>query len=238
VANVWYDGHVVLSKADVQAKNIFWGMLVFWKVIFYGCGTAFALWQVMPMFNAMHGQPSPSELAAARRQCLRLGELIFWVSVIAWTGAGLVFPGWISFMLQFLEKDDPGGLPYGHFLAAHVLCGLVSGAIVMSSLSFVAVRLFYPRLLKLSGSLDVQADGLLEQSHRIDRFNFLAAIVPIFTLIYMNLVETDYKLAILVMVLLGLLLMYLLAVKAIPEVKADLEALARSPVAFRFDQRQ
>jgi hypothetical protein len=238
VANVWYDGNVVLSKADVHAINIFWGMLVFWKIFFYGCGTAFGLWQILPLFAAMQGQPTPSALAAARRKCLRLGELIFWISVVAWTGAGLVFPAWISFVLQL---SGSGAVPdvkqYVHFFAAHVICGLVSGAVVMSSLSFVAVRLFYPRLLRLSGTVDVRADGLLEQSERIDRFNSLAAGVPFFALVYMNFVDTDYKLSIMAMVLLGLMLMYLLAVKAIPEVKADLEALALLPVAFRSETR-
>lgn len=236
VANVWYDGNVILSKADVNAVNVFWGMLVFWKIFFYGCGTTFALWQILPLFSAMRGQPSASALATARRQCLRLGELIFWVSVVAWTGAGLVFPAWISFVLQFSGgTDGPDAQQYVHFFAAHILCGLVSGAIVMSSLSFVAVRLFYPRLLRSSGPVDVRADGLLEQSERIDRFNSLAAAIPLLALVYMNFVNTDYKLSIMAMTLLGLLLMYLLAVKAIPEVKADLEALALSPVAFRSD---
>ncbi|HUG70429.1 MAG TPA: serine/threonine-protein kinase [Pirellulaceae bacterium] len=239
VANVWYDGNVVLSEANVHAVNVFWGMLVFWKIFFYGCGTTFALWQVLPLFAAMQGQPTASALASARRQCLRLGELIFWVSVVAWTGAGLVFPAWIDFVLQLsgsVEKG-PGAQQYVHFFAAHVLCGLVAGAIVMSSLSFVAVRLFYPRLLRSSGAVDVRADGLLERSKRIDRFNSLAAGVPFFALVYMNFVDTDYKLSIMAMMLLGLLLMYLLAVKAIPEVKADLEALALLPVAFRSETR-
>ncbi|MEO8495420.1 MAG: protein kinase [Planctomycetota bacterium] len=234
VANVWYDGHVILSKADVHAVNIFWGMLVFWKIFFYGCGTAFALTKVLPLFAVMQGQPSTLALAAARRQCLRLGELIFWVSVVAWTGAGLVFPAWISFVLQFSgSTDGPDAQQYVHFFFAHILCGLVSGAVVMSSLSFVAVRLFYPRLLRLSGAIDVREDGLAELSQRFDRFNSLAAAVPFFALVYMNFVDTDYKLSIMAMVLLGLLLMYLLAIKAMPEVKADLEALALSPVAFR-----
>jgi hypothetical protein len=236
VANVWYDGNVVLAKADVKAVNIFWGMLVFWKIFFYGCGMAVALWKVLPIFSAMQGGASASELAKARRQCLRLGEIVFWVSFVAWSAAGLVFPAWINFALQLsrnIGESDPS--QYVHFIAVHVLCGLVSGAIVMSLLSFVSVRLFYPRLLRLSGPIDLRADALLEQSKRIDRFSSLAVIVPILSLIYMNLVDTDYKLAILGMALLGLLLMYVLAVKAIPEAKADLEALARSPVAFQSD---
>jgi hypothetical protein len=166
------------------------------------------------------------------------------VSVVAWTGAGLVFPAWINFVLQFSGSTEGAATKaidtqqYVHFFAAHILCGLVSGAIVMSSLSFAAVRLFYPRLLRMSGPVDLKADGLLEQSERIDWFNSLAAAVPLLALFYMNFVNTDYKVSIMVMVLLGLLLMYLLAVKAIPEVKADLEALALCPLAFRSDTWQ
>ena len=238
VANVWYDGNVVLQHVDVQAVRTFWGMLIFWKVFFYGCGMVYALWRVLPLFAAMRGPASPAELAAARRDCLRLGELVFWVSVVAWTAAGLVFPSFIGFALQFTGNENaPGYWVYAHFIGAHVICGLISGATVLSCLSFVSVRLFYPRLLRMSGPVDVRADGLLEQSKRIERFNYLAAVTPVMALILMNLVSTDYKLPIMVMTLIGLGLMYLLAVKAIPEVTADLEALARAPIPYRSDSQ-
>lgn len=235
IANVWFDGNIVLDSADVLSVKIFWGVLIFWKVFLYGCGTAAALCLVLPMFWALQGQAPASALPAARRKCLELGELIFWVSVVCWTAAGFLFPACINAVLYFFDSSEgPDLKQYAHFFVVHVLFGVVSGAIVLSSLSYVSVRLFYPQLLQLSGPIDVRADGLLERSRRIDRYSSLVVWIAFLSLIYLNVLDLDgdYKLAIMVLMCLGLGSTYMLAVKAIPEVKADLDALARSPVAF------
>lgn len=235
IANVWFDGNIVLESADVLSHKIFWVVLIFWKIFLYGCGTAFALCLVLPMFWAIQGQSPASALPAARRKCLELGELIFWVSVVCWVAAGFLFPACINVVLYFFDSNEgPDLTQYVHFFVVHVLFGVVSGAIVLSSLSYVSVRLFYPQLLRLSGPVDVRADGVLERARRIDRFSSLVVWISFLSLIYLNFLDLDgdYKLAIMVLMCLGLGSTYMLAVKAIPEVKADLDALARSPVAF------
>jgi len=127
---------------------------VFWNVQLAINGTAFPLGLLAlalltwPVGRALR-QPQAGKVAGAdsllavRRRCLKLGNLAAGVSLLAWLLAGLGYP--LSLWLAGTRLPLSADL---HFMASLALYGLIASAYPFFAVTFLAVRAFYPALVR------------------------------------------------------------------------------------------
>ncbi|AMV21314.1 serine/threonine-protein kinase [Planctomyces sp. SH-PL14] len=116
---------------------------------------------------------SAEELAGVRRRCLNLGHVAAAIGLSLWLLAAPAYP--VS--LWLILGELPGAVVI-HFLASLTLCGLIASAYPFLAVSALAVRNFYPVLLRWNVPHGADIEGL-ERLHRHSWFYLaLAALVP------------------------------------------------------------
>lgn len=164
---------------------------------------------------------SPEDLAEQRRRCLGLGNVASMVGLTLWLVAAPAYP----ILLRVLYGNVPTAI-YFHFLASLALCGLIAAAYPFFAVSLMALRCFYPALVRWES---MTADDLpaLKNLARISWFHLvLAASVPMLAVTILALSGLDRRFALLALAA-GGALGFILAVTAFRLVQQDLQILIR-----------
>jgi serine/threonine protein kinase len=223
VANVLYDWYAIVQP--LEAGQYYLRVMVWGKGMLYLAGTSFGIWKCFHVFLAMRGGGSPAAMQAARRDCLTLADLVFHITLACWVVSGLLFPLWMDHSGAQLNMAH-----YLIFFASHLLCGLISGNLVVFALGYLAVSVFYPRLL--SGSLDREP---LKRAHerlrrRLELYFLTAVAVPFISALALGFslsrtaANDSYWPAFLFLGLLGTLVL-ILGTASKSRVRTNLEAL-------------
>jgi len=226
-ANVTYDWFAIVApRLPVDGKWAFVVSITLFKGVLYAAGIAAAVALALPAFRPLWRPSPPAEVVRARRVTLRLGVIVFWVTVLAWGTSGLLFPAWIDFCGGGMHLRD-----YVHFFASHTLCGFVAGGLSFFLTSLVAARLLYPRLLDLAPPEPGEAEPLITLRERLIGAVRTAVVTPFVAAIALGLGDRDFQggFAGLAVLRLGSLLF---TFRLLREIQADLDALI---VAVRPD---
>jgi serine/threonine protein kinase len=219
VLNVAYDWIAIISEFPTVVVRVFVVLITLVKALFYLGGTVVGVWFVLPVFLAMHRPPPSDELARCRRRCLGIGNLVFWVSLSAWTLSGVVFPALIQISGESVRTRS-----YIHFLASHVLCGAIAGTLSFFLITFLTVRSYYPRLLD-DGARGVDEAGLFNQlRRRMAAYGKIAIAVPFVAALVPLVTDKDVQFAYAGLALLGAAVLFVYF-RLSREVESDLEAL-------------
>lgn len=169
------------------------------------------------------GPLAPEDAAAIRHRSLRLGPLSVQVCLWAWVAAGAIFPAAMHFAVHELPLSF-----HAHFLASQTLCGMVAVSYPQFLITFLALRVYYPRFVE---NASLSADDL-DQLRRLDRnqnfFLLLAALIPMLAVGLLAGIGAERIVVLGVLFVaggLGFGLAYVLT-NAIREDRAALEALA------------
>lgn len=119
------------------------------------------------------GGLSATELLSRRRKCLDLGNLAAIVGLTLWLIAAPAYP----IALHLMLGNVPSAV-YVHFVASLALCGLIAAAYPFFAVSFVAIRCFYPRLIRWDSIAPDDVHGLQKLSRLCWLYLGLAASVP------------------------------------------------------------
>jgi serine/threonine protein kinase len=136
------------------------------------------------------GEEAPSdELAARRRRCLALGHYAAAVSLAAWLLAGPVYPAALSAVLGPQSPEF-----YLHFMASLALCGLIAAVYPFFGVTFLAVRVLYPALVRIPAGADELA-ALERLGRRTWLYLLLAASVPMLAVAALVFMGSQNRLA-------------------------------------------
>ena len=221
IANVSYDWFaIVIPRLTADAHLVFLGTLVtLIKTVLYIAGFSVGIALTAPAFQPFRSACSLEMLTRARRRSLRLGDIVFWVSVAAWLASGVIFPAWIDWSVGAIAPRD-----YVHFMASHALCSLVAGTLAFFLISLLAVRVVYPQLWEL-GLREADADvPLLALRARVANFGRLAVIVPFLAAVTLGFGDPGFQPAFAVLGVLGLALLAV-TFRLSREIQADIDAL-------------
>jgi eukaryotic-like serine/threonine-protein kinase len=201
IANVLYDWFAIVRP--LGAEQQYFPVMIWGKVILYSGGLAFGIWKTWHVFRAMRGGGSSFDMDKARRDCLNLGDVVFAILFVSWIISGVLFPVWIE-----MRGADVTLPHYLIFFASHVLCGLISGDLAVSSLAYVSVHVFYPRLLVGDVNASAMQDSHERLQRRLDMYWMVGAAVPYISILAMLLwfsnAGKNYLPAFLFLTLLGL----------------------------------
>ncbi len=115
------------------------------------------------------------ELFARRQRCLQLGNYAVAISVGLWLVAGIAFPITLHLLL--------GGVPavvYSHFVASLAISGLIAAAYPFLAVSSLAVRCFYPSLMRWDSIRPEDIEQLRKLSRQVWFYLVLGASMPMF----------------------------------------------------------
>ncbi len=135
------------------------------NAIAFPLAAVLCIWFARPLINALRrGRESkvgaPDE--SARRRALRLGRFAALLGVTEWVVAGLAYPISLHIITGGLDAQS-----YAHFFASLLICGMVAAAYPCFLLSVLAVRSFFPALLRgdvLTTGDDAELHDLSERS--------------------------------------------------------------------------
>ncbi len=115
------------------------------------------------------------ELYARRQMSLQLGNYAVVICVGLWLVAGIAYPIALHLLL--------GGVPavvYSHFVASLAISGLIAASYPFLAVSSLAVRCFYPSLMRWDSIRSDDIENLRKLSRHVWFYLFLAASMPMF----------------------------------------------------------
>ncbi len=208
--NYLYNHSQVTTYAPASLASFEWIAFVL-NVFYFSLGAVLAHHYVGPVAKTIrmtHSQQNSSDVRQARNESLRLGSLGSYIGIGLWLSSGILFP----LSLQLFAPEIQLNL-YLHFLASMTVCGLIAAAYPFFCLTFLVVHVFYPRLIRYAPGNDEDELALETLESRLSWPLFVAAIVPLASLLMVAMlgIETPVvSLTLIVSGLLGLVMAYLL----------------------------
>lgn len=203
--NVSYDWFAIVKPMlSEQAQVEFLGRVItFIKLIHYAIGIPVGVWYALPIFLSMRNSRGAVRDAIARRHALRIGDMVFFVTMGAWSASGIVFPAWIDFTAVELTP-----MLYAHFFSSHILCGLISGIFCFFLLTLTTVRVYFPRLAQVSQLEAADAEELAALRKRVSFYSFGALVVPFASALMLGVSDSEFRASFIGLGVLGAGLLY------------------------------
>jgi len=214
IFNIWYNGHEVVPPG---AEKAFWSTLTAVNSVAYPAGIWWALDRLKGVFPAVRkGQDGEKDV---RRRALFGGVNVGGVCLTLWVVAGFVYP----VVLQ--SRDSFSWTMFVHFLVSLTLCGLVSAVYPFLAVTWLGVKVYYPRLLDLTDeTLREDAPALRSIRQWCDVSVMLAATVPLLAVTVLTALGSQARGA-LITAAAGGLIGFLIAFVASRELRDDLSTL-------------
>ena len=172
--------------------------------VFYFSLAAVLAWRIVgPVTNAVRRSSRkrlPKEtISQLRLQCLRLGLVPSLVGTLLWISSGFAFPISLQWLAPEIDRTH-----YTHFLASMTVCGLIAAAYPFFGVTFLAVRVFYPTLLKFAPGNEKDEEQLKRLENHLSTFLFAAGAIPMASMLMVVLLQIENRFVSLSLVLSGL----------------------------------
>ncbi|MGH7192518.1 MAG: serine/threonine-protein kinase [Candidatus Saccharimonadales bacterium] len=187
--SILYNWFSIISHLAPRAQQLFANQILLINPIAYALAVVWLLHLARPVLRGVflltttgrgEGPAAPAS-ALAQRRCLWLGDYVAWVTAAAWTASGVCFVTWLRLSVAGGERGV--ALDHVHFFTALVLCGLMAATLSFFGVTFVAVRVFFPRLVE-PGALDAAAARELGKLTARSGFYFVLAVsVPFLAMV-------------------------------------------------------
>jgi serine/threonine protein kinase len=178
IVNISYNGlRIVLTEP--QQETFARVTLVYNSIVYPLC--LFLLWYlVAPVVSGWRRLEGPNglrgaELAALRRQVLRLPRGAFLVSAFGWLPGALVFPLSLDYWAGPLDASV-----YCHFIISFAISGFIAVTYSVFAVQFVVLRILYPRLWGEGEDLrQLAGSELAFVGFRLGCLQFIAGAIPL-----------------------------------------------------------
>jgi serine/threonine protein kinase len=224
IVNVSYDWFaIVLPRLPEGSRVVFLGTLItLLKASLYAIGLGVGVPSAWPALRPLLSTVDTPALWRARRRATQLGDIIFWISIGAWVGSGVLFPAWLDFCSHRIHLRD-----YVHFFVSHSLCGLIAGTVSFFLSAFLVARVWYPRLLEVGPVADGDAKGLAALRERTILYGRLAVVIPFLAALTLGFGDPGFQPAFAGLAVLGFA-MLAVTFRLSREIQSDLGALVRT----------
>ena len=184
--NITYNATQIVYKLNTQQQQVFEQLVIGYNAVIYPIALGLFLFAVRPVWRAwraLYGASpvNDAEIAAGRRQTLRLPLWIAALTAWGWFPGGLIFP-------LVIEGASPP-LDWhliGHFVASFCLSGLVALAYSLAGVQFVVLRALYPSMwCDVRGLAETARRELAPMTTRLIWIQRLAVSIPLFAVVLM-----------------------------------------------------
>ena len=217
-----------LAAGHAGVRELFWTTLTCVNSVAFPIGIAWALDRVRGVFPAVVGRGASTQ--AVRRRALLSGVNAGGICLFLWFTAGFVYP-------LVLQRNEVTITPAQqiHWLVSLTVCGLVSAVYPFFALAWLAVKVYYPSLVRLTDpALPADEEVLRSVKQWCEAGLMLAASVPLLAVTLLVITGSNARGA-LVTAAAGGLAGFVVAFLAYRSLRDDLETLLR--VAGRARQQ-
>ncbi|QDT52314.1 Serine/threonine-protein kinase PknB [Caulifigura coniformis] len=221
--NIFYnEAEIIVPLAATHAgvRELFWNTLTCVNAVAFPIGIAWALDRVRGVFPGVTGR-GPST-PVIRRRALLSGVNAGGICLLLWFTAGFVYPIVLrhSGVAMTLSHQV-------HFLVSLTMCGLVSAVYPFFALTWVAVKVYYPSLVRLSDRTLPEDEVVLRSVKQwCEAGLMLAAAVPLLAVTLLVVTGSKAQLALMIAAA-GGLFGFVLCFLAYRTLRDDLETLLR-----------
>ena len=180
---IYNHGEIVSRLPD--AEPTFMRIQAIINMIAFPAGIGCAGWLAGSVGRAVQidrRHSGPPNLLDQRRRCLDLGNLAAVVGLTLWLMAAPAYP----IALNMILGPVPTAV-YVHFVASLALCGLIAAAYPFFGVTLVAIRCYYPRLIRLDSIAREDVVALQRLSRQSWLYLGLAASVPMVAVVILVL---------------------------------------------------
>ena len=186
--NIVINYFLVIKRLGDEANWIFGIQILTVNPIAYTIGIGIGIRLVWPVIKAVRGYsrghpPDPIALPAIRRRSLMIADQLTWLGFGLWILSAFVFPTWLRATGHY---DPKHGYDYLYFFLSQIICGLIASTQTFFMLAFVAVRGFYPLLVRLDRSDPEEVDRLLRLSRHCYWYFGLAVAAPLVAIVVLG----------------------------------------------------
>lgn len=217
--------HGEISTRMPDAEPTFMRIQAIINMITFPTGMGCASWLAGSVARAVkvdrRHELSAIELETRRKRCLELGNLAAVVGLTLWLIAAPAYPISLHLMLGEVPPQV-----YAHFVISLALCGLIAAAYPFFGVTYVAIRCFYPRLIRWDSVTTSDVTCLQRLSRQCWLYLGLAASVPMIAVTILVLSGSNDRFE-LVALAGGGVVGFGIALSAFRLVQADLETLVR-----------
>lgn len=220
---IYNHGEIIARMPD--AEPTFMRIQAIINMITFPTGMGCASWLAGSVARAVkvdqRHELSAIELETRRQRCLELGNLAAVVGLTLWLIAAPAYPISLHLMLGEVPPQV-----YAHFVISLALCGLIAAAYPFFGVTFVAIRCFYPRLIRWDSVTTGDVACLQRLSRQCWLYLGLAASVPMIAVTILVLSGSNDRFE-LVALAGGGVVGFGIALSAFRLVQSDLETLVR-----------
>jgi hypothetical protein len=192
-----------LAKNGDEALAAFQNVSMALNLNYFSIGAILAKFLVGPVVAlAKPGTrlPKDADIVAARCRSLSLGHTAAIIGVIMWISSGMVFPITLYWLVPTIRGET-----YRHFMASMTICGLIAAAYPFFGLTFLAIRVYFPAMLKHVPGTETDAESLRSLDGALSIYLFVAAIVPLASMLMVVLLKIEDRFVSLALILSGLM---------------------------------
>jgi serine/threonine protein kinase len=217
--NIAYNRLAIIARMP-GADAVFWNVQAGINSVAFPLGIVIGGLVILPVSRA--ARRGGGGLPPVVRRCLILGDVAALLSIAEWTVAGLVYP-WC--LCALLGPQPPEF--FVHFFVSLGLCGLMAAVYPFFAVTFLAVRVLLPPLIRGRGLSADELQGLERLKRRTGLYLLLAAAAPMLTVAAWAVLGSENR------VLLGVLgavgvVGFAAAFALSRAIQGDLEALAET----------
>ncbi|MFT5522837.1 MAG: serine/threonine protein kinase [Pirellulaceae bacterium] len=172
--NFVYNKEAIIDQVR-ESENAFWNIQAIINGIAFPGAVLLICWYCWPIVTAIRqGSECASEsLTLALRRSLEAGQFIAVLGVILWVIAGATYPIALQLVVGRIEWHH-----FLHFVSSLALCGLIAAAYPFFIVTLLALRGFWPQLLKGCSPGVEQLAPLDTLEERIPAYTFIAGAIP------------------------------------------------------------
>jgi serine/threonine protein kinase len=180
LVNISYNALQIVGDLTPAQQGTFAYLVLGYNVLVYPvCLVVFyhllaPVWQTWRQLSRP-GAINSEQMENMRRRALSWTKWVVWLSCVGWLPGGLLFPLLIHFLTGPVSTQV-----FGHFLVSFTLSGLIALTYSFFGVTYLVVRVFYPRLWV--SAQDVQEtirSELGSVARRLRLFQLLAGTIPL-----------------------------------------------------------
>jgi eukaryotic-like serine/threonine-protein kinase len=227
LCNLAYDRTEIIARVP-GAEPVFQSVVTAINGVAFPIGIATIVFLAVPTTRAVR-RADAGQTAKPRQRCLVLGDLAAIIIMILWLIAGAAYPITLCAFLGFQSLTF-----FLHFMISLALCGLIAAVYPFFAVTFFAVRVFLPTLIRRRPPDAAELAAMERLKRRTGLYLLMAALAPMLTVAAWAALGSESRTSLGVLSAVGLVGFGATFVLS-REIVGDLEAIERTTPSLKSD---
>ncbi len=228
ICNLAYDRSEIIARLP-GAEPIFQNVVTVINGVAFPIGIIVLMLLALPMTRAVR-RGDEGHSARPRRRCIILGDYAALVIMVLWLIAGAAYPITLCAFLGFQSLTF-----FVHFMISLALCGLIAAVYPFFAVTFLAVRVFLPALIRRRPPDAEELAAMERLKRRTGLYLLIAALAPMLTVAAWAALGSENRTSLGILSAVGLVGFGATFVLS-REIVGDLEAIERTTPSLKSNE--